>query len=241
MTWTKIPDEWTDRREFAALTADDRWHYLCMLVLASRGNYSDGILSVNQAQRASDHPNPDAAIARLEEVGLLELSPAAPFVRLVEIDLHFPPPSKRSDRTGAERQRRKRAHDKGDHTLCLAQHCPDALAASVTKRDAVTEGDGEPSATRSPSVTPVTRIAPDAHRDMGSDRDRHALSNAAVTRDSGTGRDGTSHATQPSTEVGNVTNERTGEITEWPVAEIPRDDDWVNPDSPGAITSRGAA
>ncbi len=101
MTWTKIPDEWVDRREFSMLPAEDRWHYLCMLTFASRGDYLDGVLSVTQALRVSDHPNPQSALDHLEDVGLIEMSSASPIVRLTEIEVHVPPPSKRTDATGA--------------------------------------------------------------------------------------------------------------------------------------------
>lgn len=217
MTWTKIPDEWVDRREFSMLPAEDRWHYLCMLTFASRGDYLDGVLSVTQALRVSDHPNPQSALEHLEDVGLIEMSSASPIVRLTEIDVHVPPPSKRTDATGAERQRRRRAHERGDHSLCLAKHCPDA--AAVTHRDAVTGGDG---GGQSAPVTKPSRVTGDARSEAES-RGRAPVESHPpsrhVTRDTGTGRDGTALATQPSAEVGAVTvDEGTGELTSWPTA-----------------------
>lgn len=235
MTWTKIPDEWADRREFSTLSTDDRWHYLCMILFASRGDYSDGVLSVRQAQRVSDHPDPDGAIARLEEAGLLEVSPVAPMVRLVEIDMHFPPPSKRSDRTGAERQRRKRAHDKGDHTLCLPQHCPDAIA-TVTKRDGVTGPRTDRGNVSGLDVTAVTPDGRNATREKEARPEPVHLVTPSVTRDTGTGRDGTALTTQPSAEVGDVMIDKaTGEVHDWPTAVPGEPDEWTSPSAPGVL------
>ena len=234
MTWTKIPDEWVDRREFSMLPAEDRWHYLCMLTFASRGDYLDGVLSVTQALRVSDHPNPQSALEHLEDVGLVEISTASPIVRLTEIDVHVPPPSKRTDATGAERQRRRRAHERGDHSLCLPKHCPGAAAVT---RDGVTGGDAHGS---SRPVTGPSRVTGDASSEAESSGQSPVPTPSVsrhVTRDTGTGRDGTALATQPPAEVGAVTiNEKSGEIIEsWPTRVAGDPGAWMSADAPGVV------
>lgn len=149
MSWTKLSDDFVDRADLAELDFADRWHYLAMIQLCSRGGHLTGDLRMVDARRASDHPDPTAAIARLVSVGLLETSGAS--VRVVQIDQHIPPPSVRQKAEADKlRKRRQRAHQAGDHALCIPDHCPSAPVtrdnrASVTRdvtRDPGTGQDG---------------------------------------------------------------------------------------------------
>lgn len=45
--------------------------------------------------------------------------------------------------TAAERQRRSRKHRTGDHSLCRAGHCPDAVTDVTASHETVTKGDHE--------------------------------------------------------------------------------------------------
>ena len=184
---------------------------------------------------------------RLEELGLVELSPAAPILRLVEIELHFPPPSKRSDRTGAERQRRKRAHDRGDHTLCLPKHCPSAIGHAVTERDGVTGGATGAERAVGRDMSRVTVKGPETAENRDSSVAEPESVTALVTRDPGTGRDGTATTTQPSLELGgrDVENEAdptTGEVADWPT-RVPGEPDAWQESEPGRWepVTKGAA
>jgi len=118
MTWTRLADTWTETPALEELSFEDRWHYLAMIQRCSRAESYDGVIRAVDARRCSDHPEPSTAIANLVGAGLLVIMPGGKY-RVVHIDDHVPPPSVRmkteNDRI---RQRRKRAHDGGDHALC---------------------------------------------------------------------------------------------------------------------------
>ncbi|SDH75413.1 hypothetical protein [Agrococcus jejuensis] len=151
MSWTRLDDSWTERQDITDLTFEDRWHYLGIIQFCSRTDLVDGVVRAVDARRASDHPNPAAAVERLVAAGLLE--EVVRGVRVKQIDQHLPAPHVRRQTEQAKiRKRRERAHRAGDHSLCSPERC-EALGAPA--RDVTQE------------VTPH------------------------VTRDVGTGRDGT--------------------------------------------------
>jgi len=167
MSWTRLDDLWCERQDLASLSFDVRWHYLCMIQFASRADIRDGLLRGVDARRCSDVEEPGAALAALTEAGLLAVAEGGYF-RLTEVDSHLPSDAtRRRGELAKERQRKKRAHDRGDHARCSISQCENAPA-----RD---------------EAANVTR---DSHAD--------------VTRDIGTGRDGTGRAinTPTSTDAG---------------------------------------
>ncbi|TDP54740.1 hypothetical protein DEU33_1279 [Kocuria sp. AG109] len=130
MTWTRLDDSWTERRDLADLPHADRWHYLGMIQFCSRTDNRRGILRAVDANRASDHPDPARAVANLVAAGLLEKLPDGR-VQIREIAEHLPTEAviRRAEQNKI-RQRRKRAHAAGDHSLCLPENCEDAASAS---------------------------------------------------------------------------------------------------------------
>jgi hypothetical protein len=139
MTWTRLDDRWTDRPELERLPYETRWHYLAMIQFCSRTDRVDGLLTIKDARRCSDVGDPAAAVADLLNVGLLETVDSR--LRLVEIHDHVPPPGVRLNAQKSKiRMRRKRAHDDGDHSMCLPTHCSKPLQ----------RGDVTPEVTRNP-------------------------------------------------------------------------------------------
>lgn len=140
MTWTRLSDNWTERADLGHLSHADRWHYLSLIVLCSRSGALDGRLRMVDARRASDHEDPGAALSRLMDLGLIEMTKSG--IRVLEIDDHVPPPSVReaSERT-KYRMRRSRAHKAGDHSMCLPKYCDKAPASGDVTSD-VTRNTG---------------------------------------------------------------------------------------------------
>jgi hypothetical protein len=140
MSWTKLGDEWCQMTALEDLSHEDRWHYLCLIQFCSRTDKRDGIMRGVDARRQSDHSDPAAALARLHDAGLLAIE-AGDRYRIVRIesDDHLPSESVRRRTEGNRmRQQRKRAHDKGDHTLCR----DDADCHASVTRDVGTGRDG---------------------------------------------------------------------------------------------------
>lgn len=107
------------------------------------------------SRRASDHPDPAAALSRLLEVGLLETVREG--VRVVEIEAHIPPPSVRNKAEADKlRKRRQRAHGAGDHSMCIVGHCPHGVVHREVTRDPGTGQDGPVLATPDTPVTVTT-------------------------------------------------------------------------------------
>lgn len=131
MTWTRLDDNWTESPALEELSFEDRWHYLAMIQRCSRSEAYDGMIRGVDARRCSDHPDPSTAIAHLVDAHLLAIIPGGKY-KVIHIDDHVPPPSVRMKTENDKlRQRRKRAHDNGDHGLCKAD--ADCVTATVTR------------------------------------------------------------------------------------------------------------
>lgn len=166
MSWTRLDDRWTERSVFDTVSLASRWHYLSLVQVCCRTDRVDGRLTTSAALRASDVDDPAGALAELVSAGLVE--PVTGGFRLPHIAEHVPPEQVRNRADQAKlRQRRSRAHHAGDHATCRPDHCDDA-AAPVTPH--VTRDQAHGHAFVTPAVT-------------------------NVTRDTGTGRDGTGQGT----------------------------------------------
>jgi hypothetical protein len=140
MTWTRLDDRWTEQPLLARLSYETRWHYLAMIQFCSRTNRIDGVLTVKDAMRCSDVDDPSRANHELLDAGLLE--PDIARLRIVEIHDHIPPPGVRKASEKAKiRMRRHRAHEAGDHSLCLPDHCSHAPVTGDVTRDPGTGRD----------------------------------------------------------------------------------------------------
>jgi hypothetical protein len=140
MSWTKLGDEWCQMTALEDLSHEDRWHYLCMIQFCSRTDKQDGIMRGVDARRQSDHSDPASALAHLAAVGLLAIEPGDKYrIVRIEEDDHLPSESVRKrTENNKNRQRRKRAHDKGDHSL----RREDAECHAFVTRDVGTGRDG---------------------------------------------------------------------------------------------------
>lgn len=127
MSWTKLDDLWCDRQDLAKMNFADRWHYLCMIQFCSRADIRDGVMRGVDARRCSDHPDPNRALALLVNSNVISRDDSADTYTLLEIDAYLPSEATRRKTEDAKiRQRRKRAHDAGDHSTCLPRHCDHA-------------------------------------------------------------------------------------------------------------------
>jgi len=140
MSWTKLGDEWCQMTALEELSHEDRWHYLCMIQFCSRTDKRDGVMRGVDARRQSDHSDPASALAHLTDVGLLAIEPGDKYrIARIDEDDHLPSESVRRRTEGnKKRQQRKRAHDKGDHSLCRE----DADCHASVTRDVGTGRDG---------------------------------------------------------------------------------------------------
>jgi hypothetical protein len=117
VSWTRFDDLFTDQSCWDGVSYEARWHYLALVQTCSRQGRWDGWLPLANARRASDVPNPDGCLSELERVGLVAVVGDNVIVR--RIDEHVPPAYIRENAAKTrERMRRKRAHDRGDHSLC---------------------------------------------------------------------------------------------------------------------------
>ncbi|MFB4312892.1 hypothetical protein [Actinomadura sp. 21ATH] len=156
MAWLRDSDDYTQRPEWDGVSYEARWHYRCMLEFCSRSRRWDGRLPLERARRVSDVPDPDRCIAELEAIGYAIVTRNPPVdnpgsdadvtrnvtshvtsqnashvtpetVTLPRIDEHIPPKGMRNNAPASKiRMQRKRAHDRGEHHLCLPQNCPHA-------------------------------------------------------------------------------------------------------------------
>lgn len=189
MTWTRLDDLWTEQKEIVGLSLEARWHYLCLIQLCSRSGRYDGVVRRNDALRCSDIDDPKAAMNEIYKAGMVTVHGSE--VKLVRIEEHVPSPSTlaKTERDRI-RKRRQRAHDNGDHSTCYRQRCEHGVLDEPTPKRGksrvtshVTEGLGQ-------SHVTVTR---------------------EVTRDVGTGRDGTGNQTRADSEQ---IDQSTGEVLE---------------------------
>jgi hypothetical protein len=107
-----------------------RWHYLCLVQACSRAQRWDGRLPETRASRVSDVDKPVECVVELVNAGLLYFDEGD--VVIVRIEDHIPPKSIRNNANDSKiRMQRKRAHDRGDHSLCLPKRCPKATVTGA--------------------------------------------------------------------------------------------------------------
>jgi hypothetical protein len=123
LSWTRLDDGWIDQQILADLPLATRWHYLGMIQFCSRTQRFDGFIRAVDAARCSDVDHPDAALRQLADVGLI-VSDQGGYVVVNMEEAHAPPPWVRNrTESNKQAQRRKRAHDAGEHSLCLPANC----------------------------------------------------------------------------------------------------------------------
>jgi hypothetical protein len=122
MSWLRFSDDFTEWPEWDLASTDVRWAYVCLVQAASRGQYWDGRLPKRKALAAlvAQVDNPQQCLERLAMCSLVHELRSEHIVLLPRIHEHLPPPGVRKNAENSKiRMRRKRAHDAGDHTICL--------------------------------------------------------------------------------------------------------------------------
>lgn len=145
MSWLRYSDDFTEWREWDHASIETRWAYVCLVQACSRGKYWDGVLPKSKALGAlfPQVADPHSTISSLVGLGLATEDHERLVVVLPRIDDHIPPPYVRDNAERSKvRMRRKRAHDSGDHSLCLAEgSCPEgAVTESVTRNPGTGRG-----------------------------------------------------------------------------------------------------
>ncbi|WP_141575938.1 hypothetical protein [Actinomadura sp. WMMA1423] len=223
MAWLRDSDDYTQRVEWDGVSYEARWHYKAMIEYCSRSRRWDGRLPLEQALRVSDVPDPDRCIAELEAIGyaivtrnvtshVTSQSPSRVTlgtVTLPRIDEHIPPRGMRDNASNSKlRMQRKRAHDRGEHHLCLPKNCPQATPPDDPAAD--------------------TRNTRSVTRNPGTGRDRSFNPRVEGNEDASTGESGqsglvggagggardvtrnTAPRPQPGGELGNAVQDRRG-------------------------------
>lgn len=100
VTWTRLSDNFVEDRAFDGLSAEVRWHYLCLVQYCSRtGRYDGCVTRYNARYVSGSEPAmpPDQIVSALIDRGLLVESPDDGTVVVVRIDEHVPPPHMRDE------------------------------------------------------------------------------------------------------------------------------------------------
>lgn len=141
MVWARFDDNWTERREILALTLDQRWHLISMIVYCCRYGIWDGELRAVDARRASDVNDPDSVLAALADAGYLDRTPTG--WRIVDIGSHVPSEAKRDQKERDRlRKQRERAHAKGNHAYCAGSKCEVLSNGQSNGQSSIVSGTG---------------------------------------------------------------------------------------------------
>lgn len=129
MSWLRYSDDFTEWAEWDDTPLSARWAYVCLVQACSRGKYWDGRLPKKKAVAAllAQVDDPAHVLDRLERLDLVHQERHALTIILPRIDDHIPPAYVRDNAEKSKvRMRRKRAHERGDHSECLREHCHEA-------------------------------------------------------------------------------------------------------------------
>lgn len=136
MTWLRYSDDHRRDPVWDGMPYDARWHYDCLVEACAQRH--DGRIPMRTALRCSDVDDPDQCVKDLVAAGLLAVD--GDVVVVLRADFHVPSPGVLETAAQAKlRQRRRRAHARGDHSQCRPEFCPESR--DVT-RDVGTGRDG---------------------------------------------------------------------------------------------------
>lgn len=129
MTWTKLSDDYADRLEDLELTASACWLHTAALIYCNRVG-TDGRIQMSKLGKVSSIDAPELYAAELEQQGYWTVVEEG---GAWQIDFSDQEPAvdvaKRREEAKV-RQRRRRLHVDGDHTMCDPRR---ACRASVTR------------------------------------------------------------------------------------------------------------
>ncbi len=165
MTWTKLGDDYADRLEDLELTPTACWLHTAALIYCNRVG-SDGRVHFSKLSKIASIDAVDDYAAELERQGLWSRIDGEPAWQIDWTDQEPAEDVKRRRDGAAERQRRRRQHLAGDHSLCDPQR---SCRLAVTRdsepgrtvpvtRDYMRESHRE---SRLPVPTPPARPAPE--------------------------------------------------------------------------------
>jgi hypothetical protein len=151
MTWVGMPVDIVERLERLGLTRDDRLLYVEGFLYA--GQYlTDGTVTA-RLPRLSDHPDADAAAARLVDAQVWEHTDDGAYVIVDYFTANLTREEVTRRKEDARlRQERSRRHKAGDHSICIrGRYCPDGQSETVT-RDVTRENTRESQDTYLPDL-----------------------------------------------------------------------------------------
>ena len=133
MTWVGMPVDIVERLERLGLTRDDRLLYVEGFLYA--GQYlTDGTVTA-RLPRLGDHPDADAAAARLVDAQVWEHIDDGAYVIVDYFTANLTREEVTRRKEDARlRQERSRRHKAGDHSICIrGRYCPDGQSETVTR------------------------------------------------------------------------------------------------------------
>jgi hypothetical protein len=134
MTWVKLGDDFADDCARVELTdAAFRVHVEALVWTMRR--VTGGKIERRDIDRFAETDAPMAAVKELLDVGFWQKTPAGYLVVHAMADQLEPKVIKHRRGLAADRQRRKRMHEAGDHSMCLPKSCKAAPVTRDVTRD----------------------------------------------------------------------------------------------------------
>ena len=134
MTWTRLPDDFTDRPEMLEVSRSARLLHVEALVWCNR-LLSDGRLPKGALPRISDSPDPEADVTELVKAGLWEPDADRGW-RIDWTDQEAADNVRERQAARAQTQKRYRErqakHVAGDHSMCDPRFCRGAVTGNAT-------------------------------------------------------------------------------------------------------------
>jgi len=114
MTWLRYGSEHTRDRRWEGVSYEARWHYHAILAECADSERFDCQIPMMLALRASDVPDPEAAIDSLVTAGIALITDIGD-LRIAEGErLHMPPPSKRDIWRKSQQRKWTKKHREGE-------------------------------------------------------------------------------------------------------------------------------
>lgn len=131
MTWTRLPDDFTDRPSVLSRSRSARLLHFEALIYCNR-LLTDGALPERALPRISDSDDLDGDVAELIDAGLWTRVDGGWQVDWSDQETAEVVEQRREDRNARQRRynERQRRHAQGDHSRCDARHCPSLINAS---------------------------------------------------------------------------------------------------------------
>ncbi len=135
MTWTKLGDDYADRLEDLELTPTACWLHTAALIYCNRVG-SDGRVPFSKLGKVAAIEEPALYVAELEQHGIWTRIEGEPAWQIDWTDQEPAEDVKRRRDGATLRQRRRRQHLAGDHSLCD----PRRACHTVVTRDTADDG-----------------------------------------------------------------------------------------------------